>query len=376
MAGLSQDNLLKDVFNAEVVRALSDRIGRAYPAWQASQFERETLVAFPELSFMQRSHHLCEMLHRHLPTDPRRSIPILVKTLGPVIEPGVTVWENFHIIALCEFVSRYGHDHFDLSMGALYEMTRRFSAEGSLRTFLEVDYERCMQKLNAWVADPDPHVRRLVSEGTRSRLPMTGRIKRFQENPRPVIALLEKLKDDSELYVRRSVANNINDIAKDNPDVALATLRKWARMRSPRVQWVVRHAARSLIKQGHPEILEILGAPSDIRIELSDLRLKPKLKSYRIGNTVELGFQLRLREKKAARVIVDYVMHYQKANGKQSEKVFKLRDWQLQPGEQRAVIRKHALRNTSGRTHYPGAHRLELQINGKRYGSIEFQLKS
>ena len=375
VAGLSQENPLKDVFNPGVTRDLSRRIKSVYPRFDSARFERETIAALPDLGFLERSHHLREMLRKYLPDDYPRAIKILIATLGDEITPGVTVWENFHIIALCSFVAHYGKEHYDLSMRALYEFTRRFSAEGDLRTFLEVDYKRTMALLGQWTRDPSPHVRRLVSEGTRPRLPLAPRIERFVRDPRPVIRLLEQLKDDPELYVRRSVANNINDIAKDHPDLAVKTLKKWSKSKSKDVQWVVKHAARSLVKQGHPGILEVLGVSTAAKVKVGSVALRPRKQTYRLGDEFLIEFEIQSRESGEVRLVVDYVVDYVKAGDKRAEKVFKLRELNLGPGEKRTLSKKHRLKDTAGRKHYAGTHGIELQINGKRYRGAKFDLR-
>ncbi|MBF0240400.1 MAG: DNA alkylation repair protein [SAR324 cluster bacterium] len=313
------------------------------------------------------------MLRKYLPDHFPQAVDILIRSLGPELsDPGKTDWDAFIVLAECAFVADYGKGHYDVSMQALYEMTKRFSAEGDLRTFLEVDYEKTMSILHAWCNDSSPHVRRLVSEGTRPRLPLAGRITRFQKNPAPVLELLEKLKDDPELYVRRSVANNINDIAKDNPDIAIETLRKWQKSGSKNVQWIVRHASRSLLKQGNTDVLEILGYSPDVRIEVSPIKLNQR--QFKVGDTVELSFSIHSQEKKSRKLMIDYVVNYMKSNGKGADKVFKMRDIQIAPDATLHIEKSHRLKNTSGRKHYSGEHSISLQINGKRYPKSSFSI--
>lgn len=229
-----------------------------------------------------------------------------------------------------------------------------------------------MKILDEWCSDPNPDVRRLVSEGTRPRLPLTGRIKRFQNDPRPVIALLDKLKDDETEYVRRSVANNINDIAKDNPVIAIATLQLWNKDKNPEVQWVVRHAARSLIKQGYPEVIEMLGYSSDPKIEVAKVVISPK--TQKRGGQIVFSFSISSHAKESQKLVVDFVVYACKANGKLLPKVFKLRDLLLATGKTIDIKKSFSLKNTSGRTVYPGKHAIEIQINGKAYQKSGFEV--
>ena len=373
MAGLSKENLLKDVFNERVVSQLAHDIQKNYPSFKIDEFCTETVAVFPELGFLQRAKHIKEMLRKHLPDDFPQAVDILVRSLGPELpEPGVTAWDAFVVMAECAFISDYGREYYDISINALYEMTKRFSAEGDLRTFLEVDYDKTMTILHAWCDDPSPHVRRLISEGTRSRLPLAGRIRRFQKDPKPVIDLLEKLKDDNELYVRRSVANNINDIAKDNPDIAIRTLRKWQKFKSKNVQWVVRHASRSLVKQGNKDALIILGYSPKVRIEVSPLTLNKH--KFKVGDKIEMSFSIKSQERKETKLMVDYIVNYVKANGTGVDKVFKMRDLKIVPDETLQIEKYHWLKNTSGRKHYSGKHSISLQINGKHYPDTKFAI--
>lgn len=373
MAGLSKENPLKNVFNQKVIEDLAKRISKQYPKFQSKTFLQSTLASLEDLGFIERSNHLRDCLYDFLPKDPKISIQILIDSLGPELpNSSIAGLEGFTVMSLCSFVSKYGKEHFDLSMKALYEMTKRFSAEGDLRTFIDIDYEKSMSLLHRWCKDKSHHVRRLVSEGTRPRLPLAGRIPRFQKDPRPVIELLDKLVTDESLYVRRSVANNINDIAKDNPEIAVTTLKRWKKNPSSDVQWLVSHASRSLVKSGNKDVLGIFGVSSEIEIELKGFSVAKK--KYRINDTIEFQFGIESKAKKDEPLIIDYVIHFVKSNGKTKEKIFKLKKSSIKPRELIPISKKHKLINTSGRTHFPGRHMIELQINGKRYGKVEFDL--
>ncbi len=374
MAALSKENPLKDAFNPLVVRQLATSIEKQYREFNSEAFIKETCSPFPELGFLERSKHLRDMLYKFLSKDFPTAINILIKSLGKEIDDGgVASMDNFYIMSECDYVSTYGKNHFDESMNALYEMTKRFSAEGDLRTFLEVDYERCMKLLDQWCSDKSEHVRRLVSEGTRCRLPLSGRIKRFQEDPTDVITLLDRLKDDESLYVRRSVANNINDIVKDNPDIAITTLERWQKEGGENVDWMIRHASRSLIKEGNKSVLKLHGYNPEATLEVSEISINRA--EYAVGDVVKLTFSVKLVEKVETKLMIDYIVDYQKANGKRSEKVFKMRDIVLASGEIKKIEKKHTLRNTAGRKHYTGEHAIALQINGVRYPKVYFSIK-
>ncbi len=216
-------------------------------------------------------------------------------------------------------------------------------------------------------------MRRLVSEGTRPRLPWTIQLKPFIENPGPVLDLLEKLKTDPVLMVRRSVANNLNDIAKDNPDQVVKTLRRWSKIEDQGIQWLIRHAARTLVKQGNREILAILGYDSNIGITVSKIQLEESV--VEMGGDLSFSFEIRSTSTNPQKLVIDYVIHHVKANGNLTPKVFKLTTRQLKAGETIHVSKKHSFRPISTRKYYGGKHMLEIQINGVKYGKADFDLK-
>jgi hypothetical protein len=193
----------------------------------------------------------------------------------------------------------------------------------------------------------------------------------FQKDPSEVLELLELLKDDDELYVRRSVANNLNDIAKDHPDIVIETLKKWNYSASDGTKWIIKHASRSLIKDGHPEALELLGFKYGVNINITDFQASETVK---FGEALLFSFELSSLEKDSVNLMVDYVIHHVKANGKTSPKVFKLAKKTLAPSEKSTVQRKHAMRPISTRKYYPGTHSLEIQVNGKILARKDFEL--
>lgn len=375
MAGLSQENLFKDVFNRDVITDFANRIQSAYQLFKRDEFIEACCDPLEHLSFLERSHHIRDTLYSYLPSEYPIAIDLLLSVLGPELEnPGTTDWTSFIVMPQTAYVSKYGSAYYELSMTALYEMTKRFSAENDLRTYIELNYTETMSILSEWTKDESPHVRRLVSEGTRPRLPLAGRIKRFQEDPTPVIKLLDLLVEDKSLYVRRSVANNINDIAKDNPEMAIDTLEKWSRIDDSNVRWVIRHASRSLVKQGNTRMLTILGYKEEPTIHIKQFSIEESC--YSIGDAIEFTVVIDNIGSLEEALMIDYVIHYVKANNRIIEKVFKMRKTIIKSKQSFTFTKIHYLRNTSGRQHYPGIHCVELIVNGIRYKEIAFELKS
>jgi 3-methyladenine DNA glycosylase AlkC len=257
-------------------------------------------------------------------------------------------------------------------MRAQYELTRRFSAESSIRAFLLRYPEETHARLRAWAGDDNVHVRRLVSEGTRPRLPWAPRLRAFQEDPRPVIALLELLKDDPERYVQRSVANSLNDIGKDHPDLAVEVCRRWSAGASPARAWIVRHALRALVKKGHRGALEMLGVGRWPAVRISGVRLVPR--SIKLGGTLRFSFAIVSTGTAVQELLIDYIVHFVKANGATRPKVFKLRTLALSPGERVELGSTVSFKDLTTRRHYPGRHRIDLLINGIPHPLAEFDV--
>lgn len=365
---------MRDVFfNEKGIRELAGNIARVWPAFDAEGFLASVLPRLSALGLNERNHLVRDALHAHLPGDFRKAADILVRSLGAERpNEGPEASTGFYVMAMNAFIAEYGIADLDHALPALREMTKRFSAEFAIRPFLERHPARALAALEAWARDPHPQVRRLASEGSRPRLPWGMRLQAFVRDPRPVLAILELLKEDPELFVRRSVANNLNDIAKDHPDLVVTTLRRWQTCRHPGTQWLVKHALRTLLKQGHPEALALLGYVPGVRVKIEGLAVTPK--RIRIGQAVTVRFAARSTAAAAQPIMVDYIVHHVKANGATRPKVFKLTARRLEPGETIEIAKRHSFRPIGIRPYYPGRHAIEIQVNGKVRARAEFQL--
>ncbi len=226
--------------------------------------------------------------------------------------------------------------------------------------------------LKVWATDPSAHVRRLVSEDTRPRLPWAPRLRAFQQDPRPVLALLELLKDDPSLYVRRSVANNLNDIGKDHPALLFATAERWLHNASETRQWIVRHALRSAVKRGEQGALRVLGFGVAAKVTIKNAKVSPARVSK--GATVQMSFDLANPTPRAQRLVVDLCVHFIKANGTARPKVFKLRELEMGARAVASFSKRLSLKDLTTRKHYPGVHRVEVVVNGRAMPVGKFEL--
>jgi len=364
---------LKNQFGADVPGRIAGMIFGVSQAFSADAFVREALDGYEALDITPRGWKIAEALRRHLPPNYEEAVEILIASLGPKLEKT----ENFgmepflYLPHVC-FVAKYGLDHFEASMNAQYELTQRFSAEFSIRPFLERYLDATLARLEKWAHDESPHVRRLVSEGTRPRLPWAPRLRMFQKDPRPVLALLELLKDDPELYVRRSVANNLNDIGKDHPSLLVETAREWMRNATEERRWLIRHALRSAVKRADPGVLETLGFGDEANVSIGKVSITPR--RPRIGDSVEITFEITNTGSARQRALVDLRVHFVKANGKTGAKVFKLKTFEFDPKETVQLRKIIALTEMTTRKHYAGRHRIDVVLNGRAKPLGEFNL--
>lgn len=359
-------------YGAAVPKRIAAMLQAADPSFDAKAFVADALRGYDTLNLMQRGRHIAHALHAHLPADYDAAIGKLLASLDHAPQDTDDTLGAFLFLPYTEFVSLFGLDHFATSMRALHALTQRFTGEFSVRPFIERFPELALAQLEAWASDPNEHVRRLVSEGTRPRLPWAPRLRVFERDPAPVLALLERLRDDPSLYVRRSVANHLNDIGKDHPDVLTDVARRWMVDAGEERSWIVRHALRSAVKRAEAGALEILGFADEARVAVEGARVAPK--RVAIGEKVDIGFTLRNIGNTSQRVLVDYVVFYVKANGEARAKVFKLRQVTLAAGETVALSKRLSLEQRSTRAHYPGRHRVELLINGRTHPLGDFQL--
>jgi 3-methyladenine DNA glycosylase AlkC len=365
---------LKNHFGPEIPRRIAGMLAPAYPAFDGPGFIRHCLRGYDALELMPRGRHIARQLRLFLPDDYETAVGLLLKSLGPRLSSTESNgMAPFLYLPHVFFVAEFGLEHFEASMGAQYELTQRFTAEFSIRPYLQRYPRETLQRLEQWTRDPSEHVRRLVSEGTRPRLPWAPRLRRFQADPTPVLRLLERLKDDPSLYVRRSVANNLNDIGKDHPELLTQTARRWSKGASPERAWLVRHALRSAIKRADPVALSVLGFGDKPKITLRKASLNPRCP--RIGDKLLLSADIVNAGRQQQRILVDVRVYFVKANGQSAPKVFKLASLALAGGERASVRKTLSLAQQTTRRHYPGPHRVELVLNGRpqRLGVFDLQ---
>ena len=278
---------------------------------------------------------------------------------------------KFATLALPDFVALYGLDDFDFSMEALKFFTTFGSSEFAVRCFLRADLHRALATMQVWAFDEDAHVRRLASEESRPRLPWSFRLDALLRDPSLTAPILHRLMADPSLYVRKSVANHLNDITKDQPDWLLAQVQSWP-LDNPHTAWIARHALRTLIKKGDPSALAVIGATAEPKVRVTDFVVAPH--RLRLGERLILSVTLTSEVQLPQRLVVDYIVHYVKKSGAALAKVFKLKEFTLQPCASLCIARSQTVQDFTTRVHYPGLHSVELVVNGQTLASASFHL--
>jgi len=369
---------LKNMLSQKTIVAMSHHFKKHYHLFDEKGFVKDASDNFEQLELKARTQRITQTMIDYLPKEFEKAADILLKSLGTELdddladcgidENGIAGWAT---MSLSYFVALKGKDHFKLSMRLLREMTKRASAEFDIRFFLQDQTEQTLRQLHDWLDDDNQHIRRLVSEGTRPRLPWGMSLTVFINDPSPVIALLEKLKDDEKEYVRRSVANNLNDISKDHPKLVTRIAKQWMKNASSERVKLIRHACRSLMKDGDKNVLAIFGY---IRPQLKKTTISLISTDVVFGESLEFELVLNSNVKQDQPLMIDYIIHHRKANGTTSPKVFKLRSTILKAEQEMTVSKRHAIKKITTRKYYAGKHQLEVVVNGDSIGKKDFEL--
>ncbi|MBL4575964.1 MAG: DNA alkylation repair protein [Opitutaceae bacterium] len=370
---MAEQRLMRDGLGADAVDRMARTLCKIIDEFPFDRFVKDALNGLAELELKQRVHHLIDVLHKYLPSDFTEAAEVLhcVKENWD--------WGNkedsFSVFAgwpLIDYVSVYGRGHSKISLELLKDLTPLSSAEFAIRPFLMQNAKQTEKVLLKWCRDKDEHVRRLVSEGIRPRLPWGIRLQQYCEDPLPVLKLLEQLKSDKSEYVRRSVANNLNDISKDHPDLVLKTCQAWLKEGNKDTEWIIRHGTRSLVKAGHQEVFQWLGFSVSPKLSLEVFRVGKN--QIKMGDKLSLFVKLKSKSKKTQHLAVDYAIHHMKANGQLTAKVFKWKVFSLGMDDSIEISKAHLFKAITTRKYYKGKHRVELLINGKSYGIVDFTL--
>lgn len=354
--------LLKNMFNQQSLSEVANAIQLVYPPFKTQAFLASTMdETWDELGLKARNRKITLNLGTYLPLEYREAVKILEKALQ-----GFSFAYFFP-----DFINLYGQGDvdWDFSVSALARTTEYWTAEFAVRPFIVKNQTRMMKEMDLWADNPNEHIRRLASEGCRPQLPWGKALVSFKEDPTPILPILEKLKTDPSLYVRKSVANNLNDMSKTHPDLVITIAKNWYG-KNKDTDWIVTHGCRTLLKKGNREVLSLLGYGDMTSLTVKDFSLQRN--SIAIGEDATFSFLLSAKTETKARL--EYAIDYVKTNGKRSRKIFQLSKRSLQENEERFYTKKHSFRDTNSRKHHSGQHLITLIVNGIEKATAELEL--
>ncbi len=353
------------MFSLTFYSKLAETFGQVYRPFVIKNFLEDILEPLAALSLNERMRHTSVMLHKHLPLDYRKSISIM-KEVIPLLPRGYTN------MVFPDYVSQFGTHDFKTSLEALHFFTHFGSSEYAIRTFLKNDFNQTIQRMYNWSEDENEHVRRLSSEGSRPRLPWSFKLDAVILNPKLTQPILENLNQDESLYVRKSVANHINDFSKDSPDFVLKLVKSWDKSH-PHTEWIVKRGCRSLLKQGDKKSFAVFNYSKDVQVTIKGFELIPQ--TVKVGSAINFEFDLISKKKSKQRFMVDYRIHYTKKDSSLHPKVFKLKEIELLAGESTHISKKQSFQDFTTRKHFAGRHKLEILVNGEVVKRIDFQVR-
>jgi len=361
---------LKAMYNKEFLHSFGEKVHTVHGTFDTESFVATAMdEGWDGLELTARMRRITQTLRTYLPIEYAEALDVLFAIDETCI--------GFPYLFFPDFVAEYGQEreHWELSMKALERFTQRSSSEFAIRAFLLLDPDRVMLQMTIWSKHQNEHVRRLASEGCRPRLPWGVGLPMFKRDPTPLISILEQLKADPSLYVRKSVANNLNDIAKDHPSVVIEIARRWKGV-DISTDWIVRQGCRTLIRKADPEAMELFGyaKPTDVASFTVSASLSALPSSLAIGESCELQYELCIREGKPVHIRIEYGIDFVKARGHTSRKSFLLSDKTVTGGTRLTGTRRHNWSDLTTRRHYPGEHRIALLVNGREVAYMDLDL--
>lgn len=357
-------NALKDIYNKDYISSFANLVREVYPNYEIDQFYHLVFSSnWDEKALKERMRHITICIKQTFPADYRKSLDILSKVIELMPNNGLAN------LIFPDFVEVYGIGDWEASIPALELFTQYSTSEFAVRPFIMKDQEFMMNQMLKWSLHPNEHVRRLASEGCRPRLPWGMVLRDLKEDPAPILPILNNLKEDESLYVRKSVANNLNDISKDHPNLVLEIASEWID-NHPYTKWIIKHACRTLLKQGNPKALSLFGFENVEDVQVNDFELSKE--KIQLGEEINFSFTVRSEKTESIKVRIEYAIDFVKANGKRNKKLFKITENNIERGKTLKYDRTYSFRDLSTRVHYKGEHTVSVLINGEVKVSKDF----
>jgi 3-methyladenine DNA glycosylase AlkC len=357
-------NLLKNMYNLKYLEILSNNIKLNYNKFEKDKFLTQVFDEnWENRALKQRMRHISKTLNSFLPKNYSLAIEILKNTFKQI-----STDFGFQNMIFQDYVELFGLEFFDQSMEALELFTINSSSEFAIRQFILKYPEKTMNKMELWAKNKNFHVRRLASEGCRPALPWAIALTNFKNNPASILKILDILKDDNVLYVRKSVANNLNDISKNNPAIVIEIAKKWINQNQNR-DWIIKHGCRTLLKKGNREIFELLGFKKNNDVKLKNILISPVVF---MGEKLEFSFLLQSKTK-LGKLRIEFAVDFLRKNNSYSKKVFKISEG-IYNQKSKQIKKYYSFKHISTRKYYRGKHKLTLILNGIEIIEKEFFL--
>lgn len=364
---------LKYIYSKPLFESFTETIKTVIPNFNKKGFINDIFNnEWDNLELKERMRHSTHTLHKHLSKDYKTDVENILKCIELLsTKSKVTNYNTLAYMFFPDYIEQYGLDDYDTSISAMEIITQFTSCEFAIRPFIIKYEDKALMQMLKWSKHNNFHVRRLASEGSRPRLPWAMALPALKKEPLALIPLLENLKNDESEYVRRSVANNLNDIAKDNPDTVVIIAKKWIG-KTKETDKLIKHACRSLLKQGHQELMQLFGFGSVEKINIEAFKiLTPKVK---IGDALKFTFNLKNTDTTPLKIRLEYVIHYQKANGSLSPKVFKISEKFYNKKSTTSIHKKQSFKIITTRKFHLGLHKVSIIVNGNEFNTLDFEL--
>ena len=352
---------LKNLYSKEFIKKLANRLFLIFTNFEKEDFVNSIFdTSWQNLELKQRMRHIAITLNKYLPFSYKKQLEILKEVKKD--------FTGLEAMIFQDFVEVFGLDDFDESMKALEVFTQDASSEFAIRQFILKYEEQTMNQMKIWAKSKNEHLRRLSSEGCRPRLPWAISLPKFKQNPTKALEIIELLKNDKSLYVRKSVANNLNDISKDNPQLVIKFVKENLGS-TKELDWICKHASRTLLKKGDKQILELFNFDKSYHINLIDFCYD---KSVKIDENLSFSFEINSDEN-IGNIRVEYVIYYLKSNNIHNKKVFMISQNEIKSSSKK-FTKKQSFKNMTTRKHYLGKHFIAILINGEEILKKEFYL--
>ncbi len=363
---------LKNLYSPDFVDSLTKSLKQVHPTLNTKAFTKAVFDAeWEKRELKQRMKHLAHVLHQFLHQDYVKDIETIIEWVR-LLRGATNNNQSFQYLFLAEYVDIFGQENLTLSLNAIEEITQYTSCEFAIRSFLIKHPDKVMKQMLKWSTHKSVNVRRFASEGCRPRLPWGMAIPAFKKDPELILPILENLKNDEAEYIRKSVANNLNDIAKDNPDIVIGLIKKW-KGKSKNTDWIIKHGSRTLLKKAHSEVLGLFDLQTNVSCTVHNLKLNKK--NVQIGDTLSFSFELKTDSKKLLKLRIEFAVYYMKANGKPNRKLFKITENTFPADTIITFNKKLSFKDLTTRKHYTGKHKLAIVINGNELAEQEFIVK-